>query len=223
MLQRELPLDSDALMDRLVMKRLGGYCYEHNALLFEVFRHLGYAIECRLARVILPHTDYSLDTPLTHRFNILTLDDNRYLVEGGFSHMTPARLLPLFGNTNTSITPYRVRHLHNGHCLYELYKDQKWIPLYRFEDRIYPEPDLLMGHFWSHRHPDAPFVNHLVASRVTDEEVLSLRNRTLWRITPHTTTEHDINTANKLHTLLQKEFGLNINPSDCNTLFKRVS
>ena len=222
-LQRELPLDTDALMDRLVIKRLGGYCYEHNALLFDVFRNLGYAIECRLARVILPHSDHSLDTPLTHRLNVLTFDDKRYLVEGGFSHMTAAKLLPLFDSNDNLDAPYRVRDLPNGQCLYELYKNQTWVPLYRFEDRTYPESDLELGHFWSHRHPDAPFVNNLVASLVTDAETLSLRNHTLWRVNATGTFEHAIQTPAELHSLLRDDFKLNVSLADSGTLFERTN
>ncbi len=222
-LQRELPLDTNALMNRLVMERLGGYCYEHNGLLFEVFSSMGYAIECRLARVILPHTDLSLDTPLTHRFNVLTLDGKRYLVEGGFSHMTAGKLLPLFDSNDILDAPYRVRDLPNGQCLYELYKNQKWVPLYRFEDRTYPESDLSLGHFWSHRHPDAPFVNNLVASLVTDTETLSLRNHILWRVGATETFEHAIQTPDELYSLLAGDFKINVSLADCGTLFERTN
>ncbi len=219
LLERELPLNINALMDRLVKQRVGGYCYEHNALLFEVFTAMGYSVECRLARVVLPHGDPTRDTPLTHRLNVITIQGVRYLAEGGFSHMTAAQLLPFPPVNGPSSLNYRVRQLPNNEYLYELHKNRKWIPLYRFEDRSHPESDLLMGHFWSHRHPDAPFVNNLVASLVTPNRTLSLQNSVFWCIEQKGTSEKRIHTAEELLVLLRDEFELNLSTADCEILF----
>ena len=44
-LQDSLPLDLPAIFDRIVIERRGGYCFEQNALLFEVLQELGFDVD----------------------------------------------------------------------------------------------------------------------------------------------------------------------------------
>ena len=78
-----------------------------------------------------------------------------------------------------------------------------------------------MGHFWSHRHPDAPFVNNLVASLVTPKRTLSLQNSVFWCIEQKGTSEKRIHNPEELLVLLRDEFELNLSSADCEILFNR--
>jgi len=45
-----LPLELPALYERLVLRQRGGYCFEQNALLFEVLEELGFAVTLAASR-----------------------------------------------------------------------------------------------------------------------------------------------------------------------------
>ena len=50
-LGNELPIEPDALLDRIVVRRRGGYCFEQNGLLFAVLEQLGYPAQIGRAHV----------------------------------------------------------------------------------------------------------------------------------------------------------------------------
>ena len=52
-LGNELPIEPDALLDRIVVRRRGGYCFEQNGLLFAVLEQLGYPVRLQMARVLV--------------------------------------------------------------------------------------------------------------------------------------------------------------------------
>src|SRR5207237_7019105 len=71
-LGREIRLDVDSLVDKLVDRRRGGYCYEHNTLFAHVLESLGYSVTRHLGRVRMG--DAVSPRPATHM--ILTVDDH---------------------------------------------------------------------------------------------------------------------------------------------------
>jgi N-hydroxyarylamine O-acetyltransferase len=91
--------------------------------------------------------------------------------------------------------------------------------LYRFDLGVYGQADCELGHFYSHRHPDATFVNHLVASRILPDEVRSLRNRGYRIIRADGDTDVEIRSAEQLTTLLRDDFGLRITDTEGQRLF----
>jgi N-hydroxyarylamine O-acetyltransferase len=79
--------------------------------------------------------------------------------------------------------------------------------------------DCELGHFYSHKHPKASFVNDLVASRIMDHEVRSLRNREYWVITTSGEQKKSISDAHQLKTILRDEFDIQITNSESRYLF----
>ena len=88
----DLPLDLDALFDRIVARHRGGYCFEQNGLLFEVLLELGYDVHVQLARVIY-NRDYL--PGLTHRVTRVVLDDRTYVADVGFGPLGPPVPVPM--------------------------------------------------------------------------------------------------------------------------------
>lgn len=81
-----LPLDVASLHDRIVVRRRGGYCFEHNGLLYEMLEALGFEVTLYLARVIY---NRDIQPGLTHRITLVHLDAERYLVDVGFGPLGP--------------------------------------------------------------------------------------------------------------------------------------
>jgi N-hydroxyarylamine O-acetyltransferase len=98
-------------------------------------------------------------------------------------------------------------------------KDGEFYSLYRFELASYGQMDCELGHFYSHKHPKASFVNDLVASRIMDHEVRSLRNLEYWVITTSGEQKKSISDAHQLKTILCDEFDIQITNSESRYLF----
>ncbi|MBI1349714.1 MAG: arylamine N-acetyltransferase [Actinomycetales bacterium] len=211
----ELPLDHDALLDRIVRRRRGGYCFEQNGLLFAVLAELGYEVRLQMARVLVSG---SAHPPLTHRVTRVRIDGAEYLVDVGFGPSGPPYPVPMHTPADGA-GRYRVARLDDMTFRLELRGDDEWSPLYRFDDVPYGPADAELGHFYSHRHPEAAFVNNLVASRILDDEVRSLRNREYHVIRGEGTTVQAVENAQQLHAILNDDLGLRVTPDEAERLF----
>lgn len=218
----ELPLTPERLVERIVERGRGGYCFEHNGLLFAVLAELGYDVTVRLARVI-NNGDHL--PGLTHRITHVHIDGATYVVDVGFGAAGPRQPVPMPAPDAHSNDPWptgaehRVVERRTGEFHLQHVRHGEPFSLYRFDLGVYGQADCELGHFFSHRHPDAVFVNNLVASRILDDEVRSLRNRD-YRITrADGEVDLEIVDADHLTTLLREDLGLRITDDEGRRLF----
>jgi N-hydroxyarylamine O-acetyltransferase len=215
LLGSEMSLTANDVFDRIVTSNKGGYCYEQNGLFYHVLNQLGFEVECGLARVLFPHKTPEVDSPLTHRFNWVTLESQTYCVDVGFSQMTPREPTPLSEKSSQKLIK-----LNDREWLMRQQTQRGWQPLYRMEYCAYPPSDVEMGHFWSHQHPAAPFKNTLVASRISDTHRVSLRNTEFWEITDDSSPKiTNLQSSEALHECLQIKFGLTYTKDESDQLY----
>ena len=219
----ELPLDFVSLFERIVVCRRGGYCFEQNGLLYEVLEELGFSPRLILARVI--YNQYNQDTHpgLTHRISIVECDGRPYVLDVGFGPDGPAVPVPLTGpQTGDRHKVYRVEQRDGGEYHMQVLKEGGFYSLYRFELTRYGMSDCKLGHFYSHRHPDASFVNHLVVSRILAGETRSLRDLE-YRVITETgvDTKHIVN-HRQLMQVLVEAFALELTPAESRRLFEQL-
>ena len=170
-----ISIESDGVFDKIVTQGRGGYCFEHNKLVFDVLQELGFDVRILLARVI---NNRDIDAPRTHRITLVNLPDGHYIVDAGFGSLCPRYPLKLELETmqDQGDASYRlIRNTDGDYCI-QLRKDDGFFSLYTFDTNRYTEADCRTGHFYSHRFPDAVFVNNLVVSRKFFNETHSLVN-----------------------------------------------
>src|SRR5262245_36251920 len=80
-LREPIELAEDALVDKIVRRGRGGFCYELNGLFAELLAALGYDVSLLAAGVF--GRDGSLSPVFDHMALLVTLDE-RYLVDVGF-------------------------------------------------------------------------------------------------------------------------------------------
>lgn len=211
----DLPLDLDALYDRIVVRRRGGYCFEQNALMFEVLQDLGFSARLYLGRVMV---NGNPDPALTHRVTVVDLDGVEYLVDVGFGPLGPRGPVPVAGEHGT----HRVAEVAPGEIHVQSSSGGDAVTLYRFERSTYGPADCELGHFYSHRHPRASFVNNLVASRILDDEVRSLRNHDYWVMRDSGTVTRTVSSAEDLRVILTQEMDLLVTEDESVRLFAEL-
>ncbi|EXJ82761.1 hypothetical protein A1O3_06576 [Capronia epimyces CBS 606.96] len=94
---RTITLDPEALFHKIVERKLGGYCMENNAFFATVLRSLGYQSYVTGARVShgpqgKPPEGFA---GWEHEVILVTINNQKYLVDVGFGSQSAVRPLPL--------------------------------------------------------------------------------------------------------------------------------
>jgi len=219
MLGDDLPLDTDSLYRRIVLERRGGYCFEQNGLMFTMLQELGFAVSLYLGRVIY---NQDIHPGLTHRITLVEIDGNRYVADVGFGPLGPQHPVCLSGEeSHENFRVFRIEERRPGEFYMQTLKDGGFYSLYKFELARYGPADCEVGHFYSHKHPAATFVNHLVVSIIMDDEIRSLRNREFRVITGSGEQRHAIADGTQLREILKTRFGVRVDESEGHRLFAR--
>ncbi|KAL2753191.1 hypothetical protein ACRALDRAFT_1072261, partial [Sodiomyces alcalophilus JCM 7366] len=178
---RVLSLDPDDLFEKIVQQRKGGYCMELNSFLGSVLRGMGFKVLNVGGRVMEPGGW----TGMAHMANIVTIDDQRYLVDVGFGRGGPMRPVPLIsGYEFDQIAPTMGRLLYTSLPVHSDPSQKVWLystsetgrggefePQYCFvEVELFPADYELMN-FFTMTARTSLFVKNVLAMRtVLDEE-----------------------------------------------------
>ena len=199
----------DDISQKLVTRGFGGYCFEHNKLVLSVLSELGFEARLLLAKVVY---NRDVDVARTHRITLLNLDGEDYIVDAGFGHFGarfPVKLeLGLEQDQGDAV--YRIVQNSNQEYCYQVFKDEAFFTLYTFNLHHYSEAECVPAHFYSHKSPDAAFVNNMVVCRKFYNDILSLRNSEFFRISNSGTITTVITSAKQLHQLLTEIFELDL-------------
>ncbi|AGB20626.1 arylamine N-acetyltransferase [Mycobacterium sp. JS623] len=201
-----------ALTDKLVHRRRGGYCYEHNGLMGYVLEQLGFGVERLAGRVVWLNPDGPLPAQ-THQVLSVTVPDvdGPLLVDVGFGGQTLTSPIRLEAGPvqETRHEPYRLRE--RGEFLQlEAEVRGEWQPLYIFTTRPQPRIDLEVGSWYVSTHPDSFFVTGLTAALVTDEARYNMRGRNLAIHCAGETEKIRFDTAAEVLDALTERFGINL-------------
>lgn len=210
----DLPLDEASLYDRIVVRRRGGYCFEQNGLFFAVLDELGYRPRIVLARVL--HEEGS-HPPLTHRVSVVRIDGTDHLADVGFGAQGPPQPVPLTSSAGTA--SHWIEEGEPGELHLRTVRDGVPASLYRFELSRYGPSDCELGHFYSHRHPQAFFVNTLVASRILPGEIRTLRNNEVRVVRGEESSADRIVDRGALRSVLADLFDLEVSEDEARRLF----
>ncbi|TFV55738.1 arylamine N-acetyltransferase [Mycobacterium sp. PS03-16] len=218
-------LSAPALFDKLVARRRGGYCYEHNGLMGHVLAELGFGVDRLAGRVVWMHTTDALPAQ-THQLLAVTVpgEDTPWLVDVGFGGQTltsPIRFTPGVEQP-TRHEPYRIRDRGEGFVLEALVRGD-WQPLYLFTGRPQPLVDLEVGSWYVSTHPRSPFVTGLTAALVTDDTRWNLRGRNLAAHRADGTERVRLDSAAQVLDTLAGRFGIDLTDlGDLGDVEKRV-
>lgn len=215
----DLPLDFASLYQRIVIRRRGGYCFEQNGLLFGVLKELGFSPKLYLARVI---HNQDIHPGLTHRITMIEYKGMHYVLDVGFGYLGPRHPVPLSEvEPDDGKTMHRITERLPGEYHMQVFKDGDFFSLYRFELARYGQADCEVGHFFSHRHPDANFVKHLVVSLIKENETRSLVDLKYWVNTQSGTRSQEIGDAEQLRRILVDELGVQVTGTESRKLYEK--
>ena len=213
-------LDPEALFERIVLNRKGGYCFELNGLFGELLRSLGYDVTEYFARWHFGGTDA---IPMRrHRVMKVVLEDEIFLADAGIGSLCPATPLKF---------QYDIIQPKNGRA-YRIVEDdvlgnivqaetpEGWLPYFSFtEDPHFPH-DFIYVHAYCVQQPDSVFRNKLFVHRINTETQWHILVPTpempdyVLRIKNETEVLKPLRTKNEMLTVLKDVFGLNYSAED---------
>jgi N-hydroxyarylamine O-acetyltransferase len=210
LLGRPISLEPDALFQKLVSERRGGYCFEQNGLFLEVLRELGFQVSPISARVRLQRPrDFT--PPRTHVFLRVELDGESWLTDvgvGGLSLTSPLRLAAE-GEQATLHEPRRILR-EAGRLFHQVRFGAEWHDVCEFTLEEMPPIDRELANWYTSAHPNSHFKNRLIVARAAPEgQRLSILNDEFTLRERHgIPTTRQIASAPELLEVLCKQFGL---------------
>ena len=202
-----------AVETKLVKHRKGGYGLEHNPLLQNVLRQLGFQVTCLPARVLWQVKPGAKRPPRTHVVLKVVLDDQPFLVDAGFgSAVLPSPIrMDLQAPQTTTHENYRVFPFGNGYRL-QMRRGGTWCSLYDVDDEPIDAVDLEMMNWYASQHPGSLFRGEVIVTRTTREARYVLINSRLIIRTRSGKEERSIFDPYDMAEVLWDLFGLSIEP-----------
>ena len=158
-------LAPDALHDKVIVGRRGGYCFELNAVLRDGLRALGFDVTERIARVVRGQ-DAAAPTPATHMMLQVDVPEGRFLADVGFGNQTPTAPLvwKLDAEQQTPHEPMRLKAVGDD-VLLQAQIGEKWENVYRILPHPPVQADYEVGNWFCATHPNSPFVGNMIVAR----------------------------------------------------------
>jgi N-hydroxyarylamine O-acetyltransferase len=210
---RPIRLDRPALHDKLVQRRRGGYCFEHNLLLLDVLRTLGFDAEGLAARVWRDRPT-GMFGARTHMLLRVNLAEGTYIADVGLGGLTPTAPLAL-GISGAQATPHEAFRVvaMDGKFDLEARLGEAWSTRYRFSLQVQIATDYAVANWFTSTHPESLFVANLTASRVDRDCRYTLFNdKFTVRKLDGTAERRRLNGAEEFGEVLARCFG--IEPAD---------
>jgi N-hydroxyarylamine O-acetyltransferase len=175
-----ISLDEADLIDKIVGRRRGGFCYELNGAFACLLQCVGAEVRRVSARVYA--NDGTLGPPFDHLALIVRLPDGTgpWLADVGFgSHSTYPLLADARGEQADPAGRFLLTQTSDGDI--EVTKDGQ--PQYRLELRERALADFVPTCWWQQTSPQSHFTKSVICSRLTAEGRISISGRRLIRTT----------------------------------------
>lgn len=169
-------IDPGPLIDKIVTRSRGGYCFELNGLVAMALRTLGYTITNGCARVYIhqkkdPEVAGWAWFSTSHQVTIVTIGDERYHVDVGFGEGQPETPLLLGSETSDHLMkrerlppwPQDDEMTPLGYTLYRKL-DGIYSPMYHYADQRVLPSEYFSSNWFNCTFPEAPFVERMVCT-----------------------------------------------------------
>ena len=213
LLDRGIDISPDAVDSKLIGRRRGGYCYEHNSLFKRVLTAIGFRVEGLVATVRWMTPPGSAPAPRSHMVLRVTIDGVPWLADVGFGVCVPTSPLRMDVRDAqpTRHESFRVIPFGAGPLVQALVNGE-WLSAYD----ISPEP-LMDGHYeplnwFTSTHPSSHFRERLIVTRVTAQARYSLLQGRLTVRTAGGETERSFLSADEIEQTLSDIFTLRVEP-----------
>lgn len=204
-------LEDEALFEKIVGRRRGGFCYELNGLFAALLRALGFEVSMLSARVADGGAGRGGEfSPEFDHMALLVSLDERWLVDVGFgdTFREPLRIDDAAVQEQAG-GDYRVEQGDGHLVLHERKHDDGWRPQYRFSLDPHEYADYAARCRYHQNSPDSHFTQRRVCTRATPNGRLTLSEmRFISTTLAGARQERMLQDEDEVAAILQEEFGI---------------
>jgi N-hydroxyarylamine O-acetyltransferase len=166
-LGREIVLDEEKLLSKIVRQHRGGFCYELNGAFAALLRELGFEVAMLSAGVA--RAEGGFDPPFDHMTLMVRLEE-LWLADVGFGDSFREPLLLDSRDEQTQNgEAYRLVDAEDEHLILERREAESWKPQYRFTLQPYELSDFAEMCRYHQTSPESPFTQRRTCSLATPE------------------------------------------------------
>lgn len=199
-------LNDEALFEKIVRRRRGGFCYELNGLFAALLRSLGFEVIMLSAQVANAEGAFSRD--FDHMTLLVSLAE-KWLVDVGFGDSFPEPLLIDNAVEQTQGTrTYRILREGDKLILSQRSEDAEWEPQYRFTLTPYQYQDYLEMCRYHQTSEQSHFTRSRICSRATPTGRISLSGMRLIETAGGQKHERLLSNQDEYATILSEQFGI---------------
>jgi N-hydroxyarylamine O-acetyltransferase len=211
-LKRPIRLDEDALWNKIVTHKRGGFCYELNGLFARLLKQIGFNVTYLNGRVYNRKGGLGID--FDHLALLVTVSGipMRWLADVGFGDSFTEPLdLDQRSEQAQGLRAYRLEQVHDGYTLWQRNYDGSWERQFHFDlsPRKFPE-DYEAGCLYHQTSPDSSFTRERIVSRATPNGRISLEDGRLIVTRGGQRTEQPLHNEVEFHALLQRHFDITL-------------
>ena len=200
-------LDPDALFDKIVSRKRGGFCYELNSLFSELLKGLGFRVEMLSARV--RSADGSFSREFDHMLLQVALEGASCIADVGFgdSSLDPVRIEAT--NVHLNARPdFAVVTANGGWELVRRQSDGSYVPDYCFTETRRQLSDFSEMCLFHQTSPESHFTQNRVCTKALPNGRLTISGMRRIETRDGIRRESALKSQEDLRTCLSKQFGI---------------
>jgi len=201
-------LNDEALFEKIVTRRRGGFCYELNGLFSALLRELGFEVAMLSAQVANAEGDFSADFD---HMTLLVSHDERWLADVGFgdSFIEPLRIDERASQLQDK-RAYRIDSVGEYLvAMQELDQDRdEWKAQYRFKLNPYEYSDFAERCKFHQTSPESHFTQNRICSLLTPNGRISVSDTRFIVSENGVRRDHPVASQSEYEQLLRSHFGI---------------
>ena len=204
-----LRLDADALFDKIVTRRRGGFCFELNAAFGILLRGMGYDVTDCFARYLMGEEGIPMRR---HHVLMVRLGGEKWLCDVGVGNEAPRKPLVLREGVEQTdgMTAYRFEtDAYLGWVLCQKHGDE-WRRQYAFTEEPQISADFAAATFYCEKHPDSIFNKEKMIAIKTPDGRRTIDGNVYKVFGASGVTAETIETDARMREVLKTQFGIGV-------------
>ncbi len=209
-LKRRIQINEQALWEKIVINKRGGFCYELNGLFAWLLKQIGFDVTYLNGRVF--NKEGRLGIEFDHLALLVKIPDSsaRWLADVGFGDsFTKPLNFEERGEQIQGLRAYRLEEIPDGFVTWQKNYEGTWERQYFFDiqPRTFPQ-DYEAGCLYHQTSPDTSFTQWSIISRATEDGRVSLEDGRLIVTKNGQRTKQLLESQDEYHKLLKEHFDI---------------
>ena len=209
-LKRVIQINEQAIWNKVVVNKRGGFCYELNGLFAWLLKQIGYDVTYLNARVFDREGNLGIDFDHLALLVQIPGQPERWLADVGFGDSFNNSLsFDERGEQVQGLRAYRLEQTPHGYVVWQKNYDETWERQYFFDLQPHKFPEEYEAACRYHQtSPASSFTRGSIISRATPDGRVSLEDGRLILTTNGQRTERHLESQQEYYALLKEYFGI---------------